>query len=179
MFKIKNKFLLLLLPLFIGAIFFISAAWAQAASLSLSPSSGTYTVGANFSVSLYVSSSDQAINAVTARISYPKDKLSVNSISKGSIINFWAEEPSFNNNTGLINLSGVSLNPGFTGKSGKIITISFKVKGEGKVNLSLPYAQVLANDGSGTDILKAAGGAQFTFNVAEKKEETDGNQYSK
>src|SRR3989338_2191742 len=67
--------------------FLFSTSLANAASIYLSPSSGSYEVGKTFSVNVYASSVDQAMNAASGIISFSQDKLEIISISKsGSII---------------------------------------------------------------------------------------------
>jgi hypothetical protein len=150
------------LILIIFAFCSISARAANAATLYFSPSSGSYKIGQNFSVSIYVSSSDQAMNAVSGTVSFSKDKLSVVSLSKsGSIISLWVQEPSFSNSSGSANFEGIVLNPGFTGKIGKIITINFKVKSLGLAAVNFSSGAVLANDGKGTNILSGLDNANF------------------
>ncbi len=167
----KIYFILSAALLFILTFVFAPVNKVAAATFFLSPSSGNFKVGSNFSVSLYVNSDGKAMNGATAQINFPKEKLSVVSVaSGGSIINFWAEAPSYSNSAGTINLSGVALNPGFNGRSGKIITITFKAKEAGKISLSLSSTQILANDGLGTNIFNGASGAQFS--LIEEKAET-------
>jgi len=142
--------------------FLFSGAIVEAASLSFSPSSETYNIGQTFTVSVYVSSADQAMNAASGMITFPADKLQVLSLSKsGSIINLWVQEPSFSNPDGIVNFEGIVLNPGFQGGSGKILTITFKAKAVGTAFLSFTSSAVLANDGQGTNILQSLGSAQF------------------
>ncbi len=153
---------------FILLIFIIGVLFSDAASLSISPSSGTYNIGQTFSVSVYVSSPDQAMNAVSGVITFPADKVQVLSLSKsGSIINLWVQEPSFSNppagGQGTINFEGIVFNPGFQGNNGKIITISLKVKAIGTASLSFTSSAVLANDGLGTNILINIGNANYAL----------------
>jgi len=137
-----------------------------AASLYFSPSSGSYNVGQTFSVSVYVSSADQAMNAASGVISFPSDKLEVVSFSKvGSIFNLWVQEPSFSNSDGTVNFEGIVLNPGFTGASGKILTVTFRVKAAGSALVSFSSGSVLANDGKGTNLLTGLGSATLAFNL--------------
>lgn len=158
---------------FIFVIFGVSSAAAQTASLYFSPSSGTHNIGSTFSVSVYVSSVDQAMNAASGVISFPKDKLEVVSLSKtSSIFNLWVLEPAFSNTFGTINFEGVVLNPGFTGSSGKIITVTFKVKAGGNAALNFSSGSVLANDGQGTNILASLGKASFVLGGAAPAPET-------
>ena len=148
------------------ALFFIFGhqVQAQAASLYFSPSAGSYTVGKTFSTAVYVSSADQAINAVSGVIRFPSDLLEVTSVSKsGSVLTFWVQEPSYSNSNGEINFEGIVMNPGFTGTGGKIITITFKTKTAGVANLSLGSGSVLANDGQGTNIINSLGTARFNI----------------
>ncbi|MGC8881177.1 MAG: cohesin domain-containing protein, partial [Minisyncoccia bacterium] len=144
-------------------IFFIFNT-VEAATLFLSPASGSYSVGQTFTVTVYVSSTDQAMNATSGMIAFPADKLQVISLSKiGSIINLWVQEPSFSNDNGTINFEGVVLNPGFQGINGKVITITFKVKTIGTASLSFDSSTVLANDGQGTNILTNIGKANYVL----------------
>ncbi|HTW96624.1 MAG TPA: cohesin domain-containing protein [Candidatus Methylomirabilis sp.] len=139
---------------------------AHAASLYFSPSSGSYAVGKNFSVSVYVSSADRAMNAASGVISFSQDKLEVVSLSKSnSIFNLWVRDPAYSNDLGSINFEGVVLNPGFTGNNGRILTMTFKAKEAGTATLSFSSGLVLANDGKGTDILSGLGKASFTLKV--------------
>ena len=152
----------LLFFIFLFTFCFLSK--VEAASLSLSPFSGSYSVGQTFTVSVYVSSPDQAMNAVSGMITFPVDKLQVTSLSKtGSIISLWVQEPSFSNTNGTINFEGIVLNPGFQGSNGKIITVTFKVKAVGAASLSLTSSSVLANDGQGTNILTNLGKANYAL----------------
>lgn len=155
--KIK-KILILLLFIF---IFPVSA---SAADLYLSPNSGSYDIGKTFSVSIYVSSPDQAMNAASGVINFSTEKLEVLSISKtNSIFSLWAKEPSFSNIAGTVSFEGVILSPGFTGNSGKILTINFKTKKAGEETISFSSGSILANDGNGTDITSNKRTAQFSI----------------
>ena len=147
--------------------FYISAQVANAATLYFSPSSGSYEVGKTFSVGVYVSSADQAMNAAFGVITFPQDKLEVTSLSKtGSIFSLWVQEPSFSNALGTINFEGIVLNPGFTGSNGKAITITFRTKAAGNAPLTFSSGSVLKNDGKGTNILTGLGDAAFSLGGA-------------
>ena len=152
---------------FAAVIFAALPAVASAANVYFSPSSGSYAVGSTHSLAVYVSSADQAINAASGVISFPSDKLEVVSLSKtGSIFSLWVQEPSFSNSAGTVNFEGIVLNPGFTGSSGKAITITFRAKAAGNVSLTFSSGSVLANDGQGTNILSSLGNAQFSLGGA-------------
>ena len=146
---------------------FALAKSVHAASLYFSPSIGSYNVREQFSVSVYVSSADQAMNAASGIITFPQDKLEVTSLSKsGSVFSLWVQEPSFSNSAGMVNFEGIVLNPGFTGAAGKTITINFRIKAAGLAILNFSSGSVLANDGKGTNILASLGNAQFNLGYA-------------
>ncbi len=159
----KRKKLVHVVALFF-AIFF-SCSVSYAANLTISPASVTTQVGKTFSLEVMVTNNTEAINAVSAEITFPNDAVEVLSVSKaGSFMNLWAEEPSFSNTTGLVSLEGVALNPGYSKASGKVITITLKAKQAGNVSVSVKGASVLANDGNATDVLKTTTGAMVYIN---------------
>ncbi|MEN9605106.1 MAG: hypothetical protein RJB39_791 [Candidatus Parcubacteria bacterium] len=140
----------------VAVIFIAVPHIVQAANLSFSQTKDSYNIGDTFSVSVNVDSGSQSVNAVSGTVSFPKDKLSVVSVSKsGSVVSLWVQDPSSSNAAGTVSFEGVILNPGFTGSRGKIITINFKAKDQGAVNLSFSSGSVLANDGSGSNILES------------------------
>jgi hypothetical protein len=147
----------------LGVLMFAVASHAHAASLYLSPTSGSYAPGDTFSVGVYVSSTDQAMNAVSGTISYPPSMIEVTSASaSGSIINLWSQQPSFSNGSGTVTFEGIVLNPGYSGSSGKIATITFTAKAAGTASVAFTRGSVLANDGLGTDVTSGLGRASFT-----------------
>jgi hypothetical protein len=151
---------------------------ATAATLFLAPTKGNFYVGDTISVSLLVDAPSQSINALEGKITFPSDKLEVINISKtDSIITLWAQEPIFSSNqNSFIVFSGGLPSPGFIGPTGLIITISFKVKGEGNATIDVEDGQVLANDGYGTNILATTTPTRLTLLKPKiKKEITDIN----
>jgi len=106
--KIKNKLKIKKTAYFLVALisfsfFIFNANEAHAASLYLSPSSGTHTVGNIFTVSAYVNTNNAAINNSDATINFPTDLLEVVSVSRSSsIFSLWVEEPAFSNGGGTI-----------------------------------------------------------------------------
>jgi hypothetical protein len=161
---ILATFLMLLLVLNFSFLF-AKKSFAADASLYFSPSSGSYKVGQSFNVGVYVSSPGQAANAMSGNIAFDQGVLSISSISKsGSIMSLWSREPSFSNSSGSASFEGIVLNPGYQGSSGKIITISFKVKASGPASVRFASGSVLANDGLGTNIISGLGSANFNTN---------------
>lgn len=125
-----------------------------AAVLRAVPSGNNFTVGDTITVALVVDTKGVSINAVGGIITYSPDSVEiVDTFKTDSIINYWVQEPTFSNASGTASFSGVVLSPGFTGSAGNIITLSFKAKRAGETNIDITDAQVLANDGLGTNIL--------------------------
>lgn len=146
---------------------------ASAATLTFSPSVGEHTIGSTFQVVVSVSTPDQAMNAASGVVSFPPDKLEVISLQKsGSIFSLWAQEPTFSNTAGTVNFEGIVLNPGYTGTAGTIVTINFRAKAAGIAPLKILSGSVLANDGTGTNILSDPGTAQFNLAYAPEPVQT-------
>ena len=125
-----------------------------AAVLRAVPSGSNFTVGNTITVTLLLDTKGVPINAVEGDITYSSDNVEIIDISKtDSIINYWVQGPQFSIASGTASFSGVVLSPGFTGSAGQIITLSFKAKRTGRTDIDIANAQVLANDGLGTNIL--------------------------
>jgi hypothetical protein len=151
------KFLLILVSVF-------TACSTYAATLNVTAPSSSYPVGGSFTVTIIASSSDRALNAVDGAMSFPSDKLEVLSLSKeGSILSLWTEEPSYSNSAGSVKFSGVALNPGYTGSSGRVLKVNFRVKKSGSAALAFSSGSILANDGQGTNILTSLNSTQLSL----------------
>src|SRR3989338_5886085 len=156
-----NTFLFLFVVI---SFLFVGIRGVQAATLNFSPPSGSYNIGSTFSVNVNVESANQAMNAASGVVSFPWGKLEVVSISKqGSIFSLWPAEPSFSNSQGTVSFEGIVLTPGYTGSNGKILTITFRARSAGTANLSFSSGSVLANDGTGANILNGLRVAVFTL----------------
>ena len=94
--------------IFVGLIGVLNPPENQKADILLLPKDNTTAlVGQNFETIVGVNTQNP-INAVEASISYPADSLEAVDISKNdSILNFWIEEPSFDNASGTIRFAGV------------------------------------------------------------------------
>lgn len=137
--------------------------FAHAATLGLSPSSLSRTVGSTFTITVSVSTSDTTINAVSGVISFPTDLLEIAGVSKaGSIISLWVQEPSFSNAQGIVTFEGITLNPGYQGSNGSVVSITFRTKAAGTAMLKFSSGSVLANDGVGTNVLTSPGSASIS-----------------
>jgi len=126
----------------------------EAATLSVSPTTGTFTVGSTFDVSIFLNTEEQLINAVEVSLAFPADKLQIISPSTGqSIISIWTAPPSFNNQSGRVNFRG-GIPGGINVSNGLIMRLSFRVKSVGPVIIRfLDDSKVLLHDGKGTEVL--------------------------
>ncbi len=134
-----------------------------AATLSISPNTGVYNAGSNFTVRVIVNTQGKSINAAEGNLKFNPQELSVVSVDRSSsIFNLWVTEPTFSNSAGTINFSG-GLPSGYTGASGNVFNITFKAKSASDARLSLTGGSVLANDGQGTNVLSSMNGGTFTI----------------
>jgi hypothetical protein len=138
---------------------------AFAATLELSPANVAVQIGDTITISV-VASSAEALNAVSGTIAFPAAQLEAVSTSKeGSLLSLWVEDPTRSNKNGTITWSGVVPNPGFTGR-GTVFSITFRAKAAGSAAVTIASAQMLANDGNGTDIFESARPATLTVTGA-------------
>lgn len=156
------------------ALLLLLPSTTRAATLKLSPTSASIAVGTSITATIFASSADQALNAVSGVLSFPMDLLQVVSVSKvSSLLSLWVVDPTFSNIDGTISWSGIVPNPGYIGSSGRIFSIQFRGKkvGTAKVTFS-SISQVLANDGNGTDILTGTQPATITIVLAQPQLES-------
>lgn len=148
-------------------VFLSLPVFVNAATLSISPSSGSFETGDRLSVRVVMSASE-AINAVSGELRFPVTNFAVESVSKfSSILNFWVTEPTFSNSLGKINFEGVVLG-GFQGGTGTVVTVSLRALKPGSGKIDFVSGQVLANDGQGTNVTQGTTGASFNITEATK-----------
>lgn len=125
---------------------------ADAASLNLTPATGVYAAGTDFSVSVGIDTAGTEINAVEAALEFNPNELRVIEISKeNSIFKLWTEEPRFSNETGIISFAGITTEF-FSGK-GEIFKITFKSLKTGEIPVRFSSGAILAADGLATNII--------------------------
>lgn len=136
-------------------LFSVLPSVARAATLSVGPSAGAFTVGSTFDISIFLNTEGQSINALEISLDFPQDKLQVVSpASSQSIVSVWVAPPRFNNQTGNITLQG-GIPGGISVSNGLIIRITFRVKSLGTAVLKfLDNSKILLDDGRGTDVLE-------------------------
>ncbi len=138
---------------------------ANGATLSVSPSLNTLTVGSRLTLKI-LASGDVSFNAVSGVVSFPTSIFIIESVSKtNSILNFWVTEPTISKGDGTIKFEGVSLG-GFQGTTGTVITITLRAIKVGTGKVSFQSGQILANDGEGTNITESLTGGTYTVKEA-------------
>ena len=144
---------------------FVLVATAQAATLQLSPGSGSYTTGQTFTAAVRVVPAGQSVNAVEATLKFDPTLLSVVSVNKdGSAFSLWTVEPTFSNSAGSVTFGGGSPAP-FSATS-NLVNVTFRTLKEGSPTISFSNASVLAADGRGTDVYQTSTGATFAIAAA-------------
>ncbi len=145
--------------------FFVGVSGVHAADVGISPSSGSYSVGQSFTVTIQTNPQGKSVNAVESQLSFDNTKLSVTNVSKtGSVFSLWTTEPTFSNTAGTITFGGGSPTP-FSAKS-NLASVTFKVLKEGTAAVTVSTASVLAADGLGTDVYTGPSNASYTITGA-------------
>lgn len=163
-----KRFKWLLIFLGFAPLFFPSITLAS--TLSLSPGGGNVYVGGTKSVSVVLNTGGEAVNAVSAVLSYPTDKLEVAWVSGGGSFPIQAE------NTyggGIIKISRGS----FTGVNGGITvaTIAFRGKAAGSATVSFIGGSQAPRLSDSSDSLNLGGsrGGVYTVGGSAPKQEAN------
>jgi hypothetical protein len=127
---------------------------ASSSILYVSPSSGSFLVGSTFTVSIYLNTNENKINAVWLDIKFPPELLQVTSPTAGkSFITEWTAPPSYSNEKGIISFRG-GIPGGISTSAGLISSITFRAAAFGVANIKISEdSKILLNDGKGTNIL--------------------------
>lgn len=152
----NGRLLALIISIFLaGVLLALPSKAGAAASLYVEPSSGTFVLGSTFTVSLYLNTGGQSVNAIEANLRFPPDKLQVVSPTAGkSLIQVWMSQPAYSNIDGMLKFQGTVPTPGINTDAGLISTVTFRVKSLGVASLRFrDTSQVLLNDGLGTNVL--------------------------
>lgn len=135
---------------------------SAAASLYMGSSTSQVYPGGTFTVYPRVNTGGAATNAYQAEISYTSNIQAIGISKGGSICSLYTTEPSYTLSTASISCGLPT--PGYNGTSGSLGSITFRALTVGTATVS--YAggsKVLANDGSGTNILGSVSGANISI----------------
>ncbi len=138
----------------------------HAATLSLDPPAGTFTVGGTFEARLVLDSEGEPVNALDVVIQFPPDKLQAVSPSIGrSVIETWLRQPTIDNAAGVIRLQG-GIPGGITTSGSVIASVTFRARQSGQALLRIAdRSRVLKHDGSGTDVLRNTRSALYALTL--------------
>ena len=126
----------------------------HAATLSMKPKTSAVKVGTPLTVKLVLDSANQPVNSAEATITFQKKLLKFTKVAtKESVFSLWAIKPFGSNKAGTVAFAAGKKNPGFKGRGAIIIRITFIPKKAGTANVKITKANVLANDGKGTNVL--------------------------
>ena len=133
-----------------------------AATLFLSPASGSFPVGATFKVGVRTNTAGQAANTAESTVTYDSNVIEIVSVAPGSTFTLQTPgSPSKSGGTAFFS-AGIPT-PGYNGSSGSLGVITFRAKAEGTASVSVSSGKVLLNDGNGTDALSGTSGGNYTI----------------
>lgn len=145
---------ILLLTIFVGTHF------SFAADLVTSPSTGSYSIGQTFTVTIQADPSGGSVDAVEAALTFDKSKLSIVNVSKtGSVFSLWTTEPTFSNTAGTISFGGRSSTP--LKIRSTLMSVTFRALAEGTGTVSFGTASVLSAGDLNTEVLKGKVGGNY------------------
>ena len=165
------------LGVFSVLFFFLGVGTASAATLSLSPASGSFTVGAIVPVQILLNTlNDQVVGVDIRNLNFPPSLLSVEDentgtagvqITPGTLFPSTAIN-SVDNGTGDIVFSQVGLGSTYTsgGSTALFATVRFRVLAAGTASIFFDATGIDNTDvitSLGTDVLTSATGGTFTF----------------
>lgn len=156
-----GRFLLLIAVL---GFLFLAFGQTSAATLKLGPTTGSFETGSTFSLSVFLNTEDEPVNALEVSLLFPPDKLQVVSPLTGtSIIEIWTAPPKFDNRNGILSLQG-GIPSGINVSKGLVSIVTFRVKGTGIASVRFgDSSKVLAHDGKGTNILSETQGGTYNL----------------
>lgn len=162
---LKLDFRKVIISLFSIIAFLLFSAFAEAATVQISPATGSYNVGQTYTTVVRVNPSGQVVNAVEATLKFDPSIVSVVSVGKeGSFFSFWTTEPTFSNSAGTINFGGGSQNAVSSGSN--LVTVTWRAVAQGSANVSVQSAMITAADGMGTDVYENSAPANFTVSAS-------------
>lgn len=162
--KIQN-FKIFFAIIFTLSFLLFQAREASATELFLEAKSQKIVSGEQFVVNTLLNTPLESINAVEAKISFPKALLELKEIRDGnSIVSFWIGRPKAVG-ADTIGFSGI-IPGGYQETKGFLFSIVFQTKANGNGAIEIRDAKVLLNDGKGTPAsLKIS---PFQFSISQK-----------
>ncbi|MBI2450801.1 MAG: hypothetical protein HYV52_00465 [Parcubacteria group bacterium] len=152
--------------LILAVLILLSFAWsANAATISIIPVSKNVSAGDEFELDIKINTNNVSINAAGVTFGFSKDNLELLNFDKtGSVFNFWLEEPSFSNETGLLKFIGGAAK-GISGSSIQILKLKFKAKQNGEAEINFSDITITAADGLGTNVFQKSESAMIFVGI--------------
>lgn len=160
--KQNKPVFLAVLSFTISAVFAVPYVYAADAAIFLSPITGTYTTGTEFTLAVMVGSGGEAINAVEGKLEYNPKELEIVSINKdASVLTSWTVTPSFSNEIGELSFGGL-LATSTVLTRGELLKFNVKALRTGELHIRFASgAAVHAADGTGGNILSQLSGGVY------------------
>ena len=164
--KTKNcnryKFIFGIFFIFIFNTIFVNTVNASTAQIYLRPSATTFANQSEFSVDVFVDSSN-VINALDLQISYsPKSFEYLGYSYSHSVVSFW-QNSNVLLSKGHIRLAGGMI-PTFSGTDGYVATIRFKAISSGASKISFEQNNLYLSDGKGTKLFANSSPVEILVN---------------
>lgn len=140
-----------------------------AATLSLSPVSGTFSTGQTFDTAINLNTGGASVAGVDVVINFDQTKLQLVEAIEGTILQQYIGE-SINNSTGVFQISGIaSTQQNVFNGSGTFATLRFKAYSPGTANVTINFTAGSSTDSNvadfstSQDILGSVTNAQYTI----------------
>lgn len=132
--------------------------------MSISPHTGSFAPNSTFKTQVYVNTNNNNINAIDLYVNFDNTKLSLLNATAGkSIFNISVATPDYDNNKGIVTMSGVNTKGIKTSKA-LVAELTFKVIGTGQASVSISdKTAVYLNDGYGSNTLVTKDTATYTL----------------
>lgn len=132
------------------------------ATLRISPTSGTVSVGGTLAVDVLLDTGGQGVSYVVGDISFSDNLEFVSANTANSVMPTPVNAPAANGQTVRFELTRTH-DEGYKGSGGLVVKLTFKPKSEGQASLTINQgnSQVLAFEDS-SNILKSVGGGTYT-----------------
>jgi hypothetical protein len=157
--SVKTKYILTLAA---GGLFLLLPQVSRAATLYVSPASGSFSVGSSFTVRVLTNTQGASVNTAEVNLSYSVDTLELVRVSAGSDFPLQTPGSPAKTASGAFFSGGIPM-PGYTGNSGVVGVMTFRAKSQGRATVSIGSGKVLLNDGQGTDALNGTANASYTI----------------
>ena len=153
---------IILSALLLSIIFPSFALAEQKAVLYFSSNLTNYTVGQKFNVSVVTDPKSSIFDTVRVIVKFPKDALSVQSVTVNPLFSVADPDSYYNNNDGIISYSaGI---PSGTDKLSQFITISFLAKSASSATISFDSQSIVLNGGEN---VLSGNGVPLVVNITE------------